>query len=106
MERRTIKRVFKITLVVCAVMIAGYFVLNAVIREKIRQQFTDISPFVAVEFSKVHANILSSSVSFDNLDINFVPYKSRQQDKHHLHFSAVAMNGINFLKFLLNKRLE
>src|SRR6185295_16239378 len=106
MENRTIRRVLKITVIVCLLIVAGYFILNAVIREKIRQQFTAMSPFLTVEFSKVHANILSSSVAFDNLDVNFIPYKNQQQYKHRLHFQLVSMNGISFLKFLLNKKLE
>ena len=106
MESRKIKRVLKITVIVCLLIVAGYFILTAVIREKIRQQFTAMSPFLAIEFSKVHANILSSSVAFDNLDINFIPYKNQQQYRHHLHFPFVSVNGISFLKFLLNKKLE
>jgi hypothetical protein len=48
----------------------------------------------------------SSSVSFDSLDINFIPYHSREQYKHHLYFSTVSLNGISFLKFLFGKKLE
>jgi len=106
MESRKIRGALKTTVLVCLLIVAGYFILNAVIREKIRRQFTAMSPFLTVEFSKVHANILSSSVSFDNLDINFIPYKNQQQAKHHLHFPVVSMNGISFLKFLFNKNLE
>jgi hypothetical protein len=106
MNRRKTKYVFKVIVIVSLILIAGYFVLNAVIQKKIRQQFTDISPFLAINFSKVHANIFSSSVSFDSLNINFIPYNNREQDKHHLYFSTVSLDGISFLKFLFNKNLE
>ena len=106
MERKKIKRAVKIIVIVCLVLITGYFILNAVIQNKIRQQFTNLSPALVMNFSKVHANIFSSSVSFDSLDINFIPYHNRDQYKHHLYFSTVSLNGISFLKFLFGKKLE
>src|SRR4051794_6966205 len=98
MGRNTIKRATKIIVIACLVLITGYFILNAVIQKKIRQQLTDLSPALVMNFSKVHADIFSSSVSFDSFDINFIPYNNRDQYKHHLHFSTVSLNGISFLK--------
>ncbi len=106
MESRKVKRAVKVTVITGLILVTGYFILNAVIQKKIRQQFTGISPFLATKFSKVHANIFSSSVSFDSLDINFIPYSERQQNRHHLSFSSASLNGISFLKFLFNKKLE
>jgi hypothetical protein len=106
MEGRKIRRAVLFTVIACLVLLAGYFILNAVIQKKIRQQFTDISPYLAIKLAKIHANILSSTVSFDGLDIDFIPYNGMKQDKHHLHFSTVSLNGISFLKFLFNKKLE
>ena len=106
MEKKKIKRAVKLIVIVCLVLITGYFILNAVIQKKIRQQFTNLSPALVMNFSKVHANIFSSSVSFDSFDINFIPYSNREQNKHHLYFSTVSLNGISFLKFLLGKKLE
>lgn len=106
MERKKLKRAARAIVIACLVLITGYFILNAVIQKKIRQQFMNLSPALVINFSKVHANILSSSVSFDSFDVNFLPYNSRKQFKHHLYFSTVSLNGISFLKFLFNKKLE
>ena len=106
MESRKIRRAFAITVIVCLTLITGYFILNAVIQKKIRQQFADLSPILVIKFSKVNTNFLSSSVSFDSLDINFIPYKNREQDKHHLYFSTVSLDGVSFLKFLFTKKLQ
>jgi hypothetical protein len=105
MERRKIKRILKATIIVCLVLITGYFMLNTVIQKKIRQQFTNLSPSLMIKFSKVHVNILSSFVSFDSLDINFIPYNGLQQNKHHLYFSNVSVKEIGFLTFLFRKKL-
>jgi predicted PurR-regulated permease PerM len=63
MEKKKIKRAVKVIIIVCLVVIAGYFILNAVIQKKIRQQFTNLSPALATNFSMVHVDIFSSSVS-------------------------------------------
>src|SRR6185295_8980832 len=106
MESRKIKSVLKVTLIVCVILVAAYFILNAVIQRKISQQLTDLSPSLVIRFSKVHANIFSSSVSFDSLGVNFIPYNDRQENRHCLYFSTVSVNGISFLKFLFSKKLE
>ncbi|HEV8507150.1 MAG TPA: hypothetical protein VGQ53_17185 [Chitinophagaceae bacterium] len=106
MERRKIKRVLKVIIIVCLVLITGYFALNTIIQKKIRQQFTNLSPSLVIKFSAIHVNILSSFASFDSLDINFIPYDSLQQNKHHLYFSNVSLKEIGFLKFLFSKKLE
>jgi len=105
MESRKIKRVVKVSIIVCLVFITGYFILNAVIRRQIRQQFSTLSPSLTINFSDTHVNLLSSFVSFDGLDIHFIPYNNRQ-DEHHLYFSTVSLNGISFLKFLFSRKLE
>jgi hypothetical protein len=106
MNSRKIKRALKVFVIVCLAVLAGYFILNAVIQKKIRQQFTDLSPFMAIKFSKLNADIFSSSVSFDSFDINFIPYGNREDNQHHLSFSSVSLSGISFLKFLFTKKLE
>ena len=106
MPRKTIKYVLTIIVIVFGALLIGYFVLNAVIRNQIRQKLTNLSSSLAIRFSKVHADIFSSTVSFDSLDIKFIPYYNRQQDIHHLSFSRASLNGISFLKFLFSKKLE
>ena len=105
MESRKIKRVVRVSIIVCLVLITGYFILNAVIRKQIRQQFSNLSPSLTINFSDTHVNLLSSFVSFDSLDIHFIPYNNRQ-DEHHYYFSTVSLNGISFLKFLFGRKLE
>ena len=106
MERRTIRRVLKAVSLICLILIGGYFILNAVIKRKIGDQFKNMSPFLIVRFSKVHANIFASSVSFDSLAIGFMPYTGKKQNRHYLSFSTVSLKGISFLKFAFGKKLE
>ena len=85
--------------------ITAFFILNSVIQKKIRQQLTNLSPAVQIKFSSVHTNIFSSSVSFDSLAINFIPYNNRQQNRHCLYFSHASLHEVSFLKLLFNKKL-
>jgi hypothetical protein len=106
MERKTIRRALKAIILICLILVSGYFILNAVIQKKIGEEFKNISPYLLVKFSRVHANIFSSSVSFDSLGINFIPYNSRRENEHYLYFSTVSVRGISFLKFIFNKKLQ
>jgi len=106
MERRTIRHALKAVSLFCLILICGYFILNVVIKRKIGDQFKNISPFLLVKFSKVHANIFASSVSFDSLTIDFMPYTGRKRNRHYLSFSTVSLKGISFLKFAFGKKLE
>jgi len=103
------ERIIKGTLVIVVsasvLFITGFFILNSVIQKKIREQLTNLSPAVQIKFSSVHSNIFSSSVSFDSLAINFIPYNNRQQNRHCLYFSHASLHEVSFLKFLFNKKL-
>ena len=96
----------KVIILICFIAIAGYFILNIAIQRRIKEQLSTISPALQVKFSAVHVSLFSSFVSFDSLDINFIPYKDRPQNKHHLYFRGVSLKQIGFLKFLFNKKLE
>ena len=106
MARKTIKYVLTIIVIAFGALLLGYSILNAVIRNQVRQQLTNLSSSLDIRFSKVHADIFSSTVSFDSLEIRFTPYYNQQQHKHYLSFSTVSLNGISFLKFLFSKKLE
>jgi len=101
-----IKRILVAIFVIALISVAGYFIIISIIQKKIKQQFASISPAMQIKFASVRANILSSSVSFDSLDITFTPFSSRPGNKHHAYFPTASINHISFLKFLFGKKLE
>jgi hypothetical protein len=103
--KRIIKNTLKIIIAICLILITGFIILKPVINKKIRQHLTNLSPGIQVKFSSIHSNFFSSSVSFDSLEINFIPYSSLQQNKHCLSFPHASLSGISFLKFLFGKKL-
>ncbi len=100
-----IKVTLKLIVAACLIFVTGFIILNTVIQKKIRHQLTNLSPGVQVKFSSIHTNFFSSSVSFDSLEINFIPYNNRRQNRHCLYFPHASFREINFLKFLFNKKL-
>src|SRR6266498_2577882 len=100
-----IKKTLRIFAVACLILITGFIIFNAVIRKEIRKQLTNLSPALQIKFASFHTNFLSSSVSFDSLRVNFIPYNNRQQNKHSLYFSHASLKEISFFKFLFNKKL-
>src|SRR5439155_24978426 len=98
--RQMISGGLKVIILICLIAIAGYFILNIVIQRRIKEQLSAISPALQVKFSAIHVSLISSFVSFGNLDINFIPYNDRPQNKHHIYFRGVSLKQISFLKFL------
>ena len=91
--------------VICSIGIAGYFVINSAIQQKIIHQLSNLSPALKTRYSRLTTNLFASSVSFDSLEINFIPYQSMQQYQYRVQVSKFSLKGIHFLKFLFNKDL-
>ena len=102
---RKIKTVLVIVFgVVLAIALAG-IILNNIIEKRIRAELSNISPALQVNYSSVHAHIFSSSVSFDSLEIRYIPYSSLPDNRHSLQFSTATLKGISFYKFIFKKTL-
>ena len=106
MKRKKIaKRAFIIFVSTCILIIAGFFTLNSVIKNRISYQLTHLSPQLQIKFSNIHTRFFSSSVSFDSLAVNFIPYNYRRQNGHHLYFQRAILKGISFSNFVFHKNL-
>lgn len=105
-ERKIIKRTLKAVVIAGVLVIIIYFVVDFILQKKINQQLTSLSPALQIKYKSLHTDILSSSISFDSVDINFTPYDKRQQNSHHLSFSKVSLSGIRFFSFLFHKKLN
>lgn len=105
----TAKRVInigtKIIVVFGLILVTAFLVFHSMIQKRIRQQLAKLSPALQVKFSSVHADIFSSSISFDSLSVNFTPYPTRKQNSHYFFFPGARLRQISFIKFLFNKNL-
>ena len=104
-KTKLIRITLKIVVAVCFVLIASFFILDSLIKKKIRQQLTNLPPSAQVKFSAVRSSLFSSSVSFDSLEINFVPYSGLQENRHVFKFSRASLQRISFYEFLFHKKL-
>ena len=96
---------FSIILVVL-ILITANSILTSVIQKKIGQSIRQLSPKADVHYASIHANLLSSSASIDDLDIHFMPYRNTPQYRHSLHFNTVSLTGIRFFKFIFSNTLS
>ena len=104
-NERKIKIVLIVIFGIFLVIALAVIILNNVIENKIKKELAHISPAFQVSYSSVNANLFALSVSFDSLEINYIPYSSRPQNRHSLQFSHTALKGISFYKFLFSKKL-
>ena len=106
MKRRgKIKASWIIIAGVCLVFIMALFFADTIIEKKISGQFSEFSPTLQIKFSRVRSRLLSSSLSFDSLQISFAPYPEHQEERHILLFKKVSFQGISFLNYLFHKKL-
>src|SRR6478609_8036753 len=104
-NERKIKIVLIVIFGIFLVIALAVIILNNVIENKIKKELAHISPAFQVSYSSVNANLFALSVSFDSLEINYIPFSSRPQNRHSLQFSHAALKGISFYKFLFSKKL-
>jgi hypothetical protein len=105
-DRIVIKKWIKIVTVAVLILVTGVIILNTVIRRRISQQLQSLSSSIQISYSSVHCNLLTASVSFDELEINFIPYKNLPASRHTLHFLHASLKGINFFKLLFSKKFS
>jgi len=96
----------KIVAAAVLIFVLATFILNAVIRQKINQQLQSLSPSLQFTYSSLHSNILKSSVSFDDLQINFIPYQTLPGNRHTFQFTQASIKDINFFKLLFSKKFS
>jgi hypothetical protein len=104
-RKRVLKVGVAVVLALCAFLVGGYFIVDSVIKKKIAHQFASLSPATTVKYSKIETDLFSSSVSFNNLEIDFAPYTNLQLNRHTIKFSRAALKGISFYQFLFHKKL-
>jgi len=90
---------------ICLAFIVALFSADTIIEKKIGSQFSNISPALQIRFSRVRSHVFSSSVTFDSLQINFIPYANHQEEQHVFRFKNVSLQGVRFLSFLFHKKL-
>ena len=96
----------KIGVAAALILVLATFILNAVVRQQIKQRLQSLSPSLHVTYSSIHSNILTASVSFDNLEIRFVPYPTLPGRQHTFQFVHASIKSINFFKILFGKKFS
>ena len=87
-------------------VLTGFIFLNLRIKKKITQGLTLISPAIQVKYSSIQNNLLTGSVSINDLDVAFTPYTNTPQYRHHLQVPRVELKGLNFFKFIFQKQIS
>ena len=85
------------------IILIGNIILKSVAEKKIRSSLNQFVPYIKADFSKMHVNLLSATVSLDNLTIFYQPEPKVQQHKHTAYFASVSITGINFFKLISGK---
>jgi hypothetical protein len=93
----------KIVVIGALILVVSTFVLNAIVRRKISKQLKSLSSAIQLKYSSLHSNILGASLSFDDLEISFVPYQILPGSSHTFQFAHASIKDINFFKLLFSR---
>jgi hypothetical protein len=88
------------------IVLSGAAILNRVVENKVREQLEHVSPFAKIAFSSIHANLLVSSLSINDLSIQLKHDTVDQQNKHLFNFSRAEFTGLDFFKIMFHKKLS
>jgi hypothetical protein len=94
------------------VLIAGYFIVGAMIHKKVDEALRALPPSLKITYAGLHPGILSGSLVIDGLEIRFAPQAdsggTRDSGGTHYHqvsIERVVFGGIHFFKLLRSHSL-
>lgn len=83
-------------------ILIGNVVAKSVIEKKIRVATNQFAPYIKTSFKTIHINLLTASMNFDSILIQYQPNQAIQP-KHEIYFSNAVISGINFFKLIGSK---
>ncbi len=112
-KRKWVSIFLYITGILVVILIAGYFIGNAVIRNKAEKALRTLPPTWQVTYTSLQANLLRGSLVINGLEVRFMPKKAQsakaQPQKAHVHEVSVgrlAVRGIHLLELMMHHRLR
>jgi hypothetical protein len=91
------RRILYVTGILLLLLIAGYFIANAVIRNKVDQALRALPPSLHVNYRSLTADVLAGSLEIQGLEARYEPAAA---PGHSLVADRIAIRGISFLKWL------
>jgi hypothetical protein len=87
-------------------LIAGYFIANAMIHKKVDEALRALPPSLKITYTGLHPDIPGSALVLDGLEISFTPQTdSREVHRHRVSIARVVLGGIHFFTLLRSHRL-
>ena len=117
-KRRWVSILLYVTGILVILLVAGYFIGNAVIRHKMDEALRTLPPAWQVTYTSLQANILTGSLVIHGLGVRFMPDKGQQAkgqprkvqpEKAHVHELSVdrlAVGGIHLFELMTHHRLR
>ena len=88
------------------ILATANIILNRIIQHKVSEKLYHLSPKLKISFSSIKSSLITSSLSLNNLTIDYIPDSNKRQHRHSFHFSGIELNGINFLMLLFHQTLS
>src|SRR4051794_7161190 len=83
--------------IIAAALLVLPIMINTLIIRLIKEKLKALPPELTINFSTIHSDILSSSITFTNLHLQLHPYK-QLSNNYELYTSQLNVNGTALLK--------
>lgn len=84
------------------ILVAGYFIVNALIRKKVDDSLRALPPSVKVSYTSLRFSLFNGSLVLEGLNIRFAP----DAHAHTIIVRRMSIDGIRFFGLLSKKRLR
>jgi len=104
---KRISPTMKITFIfsgILIVVLAFYFILNAIVNKKIIAAIKQLPENVSLTYASLSTSILNSSIEIKEPVVIYHSLKN-EKHQHQLSFKNISITGIHFLKFMTSKKL-
>jgi len=97
------KKTFYITGILLLLLIAGYFIANAMIRHKVDEALRGLPSSMKVTYRHLHADVLTGSLDIEGVQARYMPVPAQA---HEVTIEKIAIRGLSVFAWLRSHRLR
>jgi hypothetical protein len=105
-KKRWVKWTIIAVLLFLAILIGINIWINSFLPNTVRQKLSEIDPSVHIGFASMHTSLLSSSITFHQLQASFNPDSNHANRQHSLQFDELSLSGIDLFRLIFQKKLK
>ncbi|HET6255399.1 MAG TPA: hypothetical protein VFE32_15065 [Puia sp.] len=93
-------------LVLIVILIAGYFIANALIRKKVDEALRSLPASLSVKYDRLHINVLTGSLNLEGVQARYTPRPANGRNGHEIAVKKITVSGLSVIAWIWSHRLR